>query len=394
MTNVKQLNQWLVLILFTYLCVELFAYGGLQLLSRVRHIQYEPIDTLSVKHQEAIAKLLRDETSYSAFSPTLGWTIKPNGSSALYQANSAGIRSSREYAISPPPGVRRIGAFGDSFTHATDVKNSDAWAAVMESYDANLEVINFGVGGFGLGQAYLRYQELGRQYQSHIVLIGFLSENIKRNVNSFRPFYNPVTGMPLAKPRFIVENGSLVLVPNPMQSFQDYEALLRSPRDILPKIGATDYYYEKRRYKSSGLDWSPAVRIGKVLAHRLTKDSDDEDIIVDNRYNETSEAFIVTTKLFAEFYRAVEADNAKPIILLFPNEGDVEDYRETQQKRYSPLLSYFDSANYEYIDLMDALKEADLKDLFIGHYSPLGNRLVAEHIFEHISSIDVADEKL
>ena len=52
----------------------------------------------------------------------------------------------------------------------------------MESYDSNMEVINFGVGGFGLDQAYLRYLEDGIQYKSHIVMIGFMSENIYRNV--------------------------------------------------------------------------------------------------------------------------------------------------------------------------------------------------------------------
>ena len=58
----------------------------------------------------------------------------------------------------------------------------------MESYGSHIEALNFGVGGFGLDQAYLRYLEDGIQYNSHIVLIGFMSENIYRNVIPIVPF--------------------------------------------------------------------------------------------------------------------------------------------------------------------------------------------------------------
>lgn len=121
----------------------------------------------------------------------------------------------------------------------------------MESYGPNIEALNFGVGAFGLDQAYLRYLEDGIQYNSHIVLIGFMPDNIYRNVNTYRPFLNSRTRMPLAKPRFVIRDGRLSLVPNPMQTLNDYNMLLSNPRDVLSEIGIHDHYYKKAILTSS-----------------------------------------------------------------------------------------------------------------------------------------------
>ena len=237
--------------------------------------------------------------SYLSFSPTLGWNIKPNGSLGLYQANSSGFRSSKEYALTPPPGVLWVSTFGDSFTHGDDVKNEDTWQAKMEQFGLNLEVLNFGVGAFGLDQAYLRYLEDGPRYHPHIVLMGFMTENIFRIVNTYRPFYFTQTGTPLTKPRFITREDNLVLIPNPMPSLQDYEKLLLHPKEVLSEMGIHDFYYQ-RRYTSSIFDWSPTVRLAKITVHEVKNISPEEEIINRSRYryNEQSEAFKVTKKVF------------------------------------------------------------------------------------------------
>ena len=62
-------------------------------------------------------------------------------------------------------------------------------------------------------------------------------------------------------------------------------------------------------------------------------------------------------------------------------------YRGQKTKQYSPLLSYFDTTGYKYIDLMDALENADVEGLFAGHYSPLANKLVAEYILNQLNNM-------
>ena len=69
-------------------------------------------------------------------------------------------------------------------------------------------MLNFGIPGSDPGQALLRYRREGVQYHSSIVLIGAMSENISRMVNTFRPFYFSRSGIPFSKPRFALEGGS------------------------------------------------------------------------------------------------------------------------------------------------------------------------------------------
>ena len=89
--EMKKLVYWIILILWAYGFVELVSYGGLLYLSKFRHLDYEPVDTISTKHQEFLNGLIEKKTNYNSYSPTLGWTIKNNGSSGLYKANSLRI---------------------------------------------------------------------------------------------------------------------------------------------------------------------------------------------------------------------------------------------------------------------------------------------------------------
>ena len=132
--------------------------------------------------------------------------------------------------------------------------------------DSKLEVLNFGVKGFGTDQAFLRYKKDGIKYNSHIVLIGFMSENIFRNVNVFRPFYLKNTKFPLTKPRFILEKNKLVLLNNPTQNLSDYNKILDDPVNMISTLGTNDFYYQ-RKYKKGPFDSLPSVRLIKTALY-------------------------------------------------------------------------------------------------------------------------------
>lgn len=379
----KNLSYWVVLSVIAYAMIELLSYAGLYVLDQYRL----PVDKLSRKQMDEITNIIEQKTNYYTFSPALGWSIKNNGFSKLYQANSQGIRSDKEYELTPPHGVNRVLTFGDSFTHCDDVNNNETWQAIMEGVDSNLEVLNFGVGAFGLDQAYLRYLDDGYQYKSHIVLIGFMSEDIYRNVNTFRPFYYPNGGMPLAKPRFIITNNKLSLVPNQLNEVYEYNNLLQYPREVLRKLGVNDFYFQNR-FSLNTFGWSPTVQMLEMLIRKAINKYHKGGIITNGLYNESSEAFIVTKRIFDLFYSEVINNNSMPVILIFPNKDDVLHYRREGAKKYSPLLSYFDFMGFRYIDLMDAFENSNVDDLFVGHYSPLGNRLVAKYIHNYLNNMD------
>lgn len=363
---------------------------GLAVLERSVGLEYAPKNQISDEHVEILSRLVNDESTYYRISPSLGWEIHEFGSDDLYRANSAGIRSDREYTLEPPDEVVRIAAFGDSFTHGDDVDNESTWSAMMESLSPELEVINFGVGGYGLDQAYLRYLEIGRQYGNQIVLIGFMSENINRNVNRFRPFYFRGTGMPLGKPRFQIDGDDLALLENPLVSPERYESMLMNPEAILADAGEQDFFY-RQGYETGAFDWSRVVRLVKISVAEYRRRFSAQGIIEDRRYNESSEAFQVTTRLFDEFYSQVQSDGAVPIIVLFPQRVDLVQNRDAASSRYSPLVRHFASESYEFIDLIDALGNHDASNDFDalfehGHYTPFGNQLVAEYILDNVET--------
>ncbi len=185
----KQIVLWTALLLMAFGVIEGGAFCGLFYLERFKNIAYQPHPlSLNEEHKEILKKALRHQSEYITYSSTLGWTIRPNGSDGIAHSNSQGVRARRDYPALPNSQVIRISVFGDSFTHCNDVRDEDTWAAKLEQMDPGIEVLNFGVGAYGLDQAFLRYKHDGVRFNSHILLIGFMSENIVRGVNVFRLF--------------------------------------------------------------------------------------------------------------------------------------------------------------------------------------------------------------
>lgn len=376
----KRVGMWVTLIALVYGVLEAISATGLYLVGRLHDWHYHPVDELTDFQAASIGRLLDDTSKYVMPDPELGWTIRPNGVAPLYQANSAGMRRTGEVDALPTPGVHRIAAYGDSFTHGDQVANADTWSARVEALAPEFELLNFGVGGYGVDQAYLRYQRTQREFPAELVLIGFMSENIKRHVNRYRPFYAIGTGMTLGKPRFVLRDGELELLPNPLPGAQDLRALLAEPRAVLPRIGENDHFFA-HRYRANALDWSPTYRLSQVIAHEMGASNPSRRLFdAAGDYRTDSEAFQISVALIRAFVARVQADGARPLVLVFPNRGDVERFQTSGKRTYQALLEAFDAAGVDYVDLLPALTADPLDDVFNMHYTPLGNSRVAEYL--------------
>lgn len=135
--------------------------------------------------------------------------------------NSMGIRSSREYDLHRPAGMRRILVFGDSFTAADGVNNEERFTDIMEKTEKSLEVINFGLPGSGTDQQLLMCEHFGHRFAGDVLLLCILVENINRIASGYRPVIEGSTGHVVAvpKPYFTLEDGELHLhhVPVPRE---------------------------------------------------------------------------------------------------------------------------------------------------------------------------------
>lgn len=373
-----------------YLLIEGLSFLFLSVLETKYGIPYAHVlrGPLTLENRVKFKQFLTGEGSYFIYSPTLGWTIKPGGSYSLYRANSRGLRADRDYVLEPPPGKVRIAAFGDSFTHGDEAALDETWESGLERLDGGLEVLNFGVNGYGPDQAFLRYKEQGTAHHPHIVLIGLLSENIRRTVSLFRPFYYQDTTLPLSKPRFLFEGDRFVLMENPLAHVKDADGFLQNEREELARLGAYDYHY-RIKSDSGALDVLPSVRLLKIILYayrsRFTRG---HMIRWDGTYDPDSEAFRVTLKIL-EVFRETSLENGSfPLIVLFPERQDLIKFRTRGIHRYGSLVDELHKRGIAYVDLMDAFgrygKDETVEKLIPTHYSPLGNAIVARFLFNYL----------
>jgi hypothetical protein len=99
---------------------------------------------------------------------------------------------------------------GDSFTFGDEVNDGETWASQLQTL-LGVSVLNGGVFGYGVDQAYLRARALMDAYHPAVVLLALISDDIVRTERSYYEAW---------KPYFEFQNGELVLrnVPVPTGS--------------------------------------------------------------------------------------------------------------------------------------------------------------------------------
>jgi hypothetical protein len=383
---------WLITILLVIGSVEGISWLGVWFLEKKFDVVYQPLlpTDLSNRHRKALVKFIDDAYDLTTFSAKLGWTVKPNADArkGRYVTNSKQIRADKEYPLTKPENKTRIATFGDSYTFGMEVKNHETWQKQLVAQLTNIEVLNFGIAGHGPDQAYLRYLDEGIPYNPDIVVLGFMSENINRIVNVYRPYYVRSTGLPLTKPRFIKEGTTLKLIPNPHQKLVDYQNLLDQTESVLTEIGRHDFFYQTR-YARQSVDIFRTVRLIKMVSHNLFKQR-----IYDKRgaYNTQSEAFQLLITLLGQFYQDISENGSKFLLVIYPELLDVIREKGKKPKRYQPLIDWLDNNGYPYVDLMDSIllydsEALEVKNFFVkngGHYSPVGNNYAARQILAYL----------
>ena len=391
--------------LIVYALVEGVAFGGLLFLRQTRRLRYFPDGSTLAPAARANLDLFLTPGSKPTMTldPDLGWIHGP-GRRGI---NAAGMRDDREYKPEPDSGVLRIATFGDSFTYGSDVELGENWAKRIPAINPAIEVLNYGVGAYGLDQAYLRYLRSGADFHPHMVLIGYMGENIARHVNVYRAFYTGhYPDWFFSKPRFRLERGKLALIPNPLRTVADYRRLRDDEATVLGELRQNDFHYVGH-YGAGPFDFSPTVRLVKMVRARIELKRQTPIYTADGRYNLQSEAYSITVGILDAFYRRVLEAGALPIIVVFPDPADQQLSRDGKPHTYADLLKDFDRRGYRYIDADNALNPVreryTVEDLSVkwGHYSKLGNDIVAHHILEtlrnwnldHVSEVKAAAAK-
>jgi hypothetical protein len=166
----------------------------------------------------AIRLLGLGKPEFYAYSPTRGWKLRAGAEGWQVEEGRAFVRVNRwgyrgaDWARIKPRGTLRIAVLGDSFIEAQQVPEQDTACAVMQRelnrlmssrrHDRypglkRIQVMNFGVDGYGTAQEFFTLVEDLWQFSPDIVVLAFFPGNDIRNNSAVlegdkcRPFFVP-----------------------------------------------------------------------------------------------------------------------------------------------------------------------------------------------------------
>ncbi len=382
---------FLVLVALLVAVAEVLARVAGAVLGPAQHIDVRPLRDVWADQTQQISLLLDDSTTLVERDTLLGWRYRPGYTSAVHRLNSAGHRASTEVSVLRDPGRRRIAAFGDSFVYGTEVTNAEAWSTRLQAAHADsLEVLNYGVGGYGTDQAFLLFLREGMRFSPDVVLIGFAPVNLSRIGNVYRRFIS-TDEVPVVKPRFELEpSGRLTLRPTPLRTREEWERLRRDPSSARA-LGAHDMWYDPLRYENPLYDWSAMVRLSTVVAVRgWRRYVWDGRLFEGEVFRPSAPSFALQRAVLEAFADSVTQRGATPAYVFFPDRDDIAAVRRGGVPVYATLRdSLARSRRVPIIDLADAFRAeaptGGLEAWFApgGHYSALGNDRVARWLAQH-----------
>jgi hypothetical protein len=382
----SRLRRLLFRLVLVAVVVELLSYGAL-FAAKQAGIGYTPIlpDSITSAQQESLGRLLAGDTQYLRHDAVLGWSLRAGGGSreGIYQANAEGVRAARTYGEQPADGVLRLLCVGDSFTHCDEVANAETWQSRLEAKAPAIEVLNGGVPGFGPDQALLRLRELQPRFHPHVAVMGFMSENLSRVVNVFRPFYDPGTGIPLGKPRFRPGPAGLELLPNPCATPRDLERLVAGDAALFRAMGEHDYWYGVMPHAGAE-DALAAVCFGKLVRYAIGRRLSTTSLVdAEGAYRTGTEALETAVGILDAFARESSAAGVLPVVVLFPSVKDLQRGVRT----YGELVARLQQQKQRFVDLYEAFPAAQKRGAGLpgGHYSAAQNECVAAALDEYLA---------
>jgi hypothetical protein len=368
---------WFLVALIVVVAVEGFAYAAYRIvvLPRAGFLVYTPPESI-------------DSAMYTDYldrrDALLGWPIEP-------VPPEYDLAGSRVVPSFPQPGGDCVSLYGDSFVYAAEVDAASAWGNLMAK-QLGCRVGNFGVGGYGTDQAFLRFERNAADV-APVTILGIYPHNVMRNVNQYRFF---LTGGKTFgfKPRFILEKGILQLVPIPSVPADELDQLYRDPGKYL-------------RHEAFLPD-SPygPIRASFPFTISLIRLTTKERIRNGLRGRPSWEAFWqpehptasleVTTGIVSKFERVCKEREKRCLVLLFPTPSSYEWYAESGDVVTRFLIDELEKRSIPVLDLTvplaGRLAGGNFCDLLtraetcIGHFNAEGNRLVAQAVLDYFNS--------
>ena len=356
---------------------------------RLRGVRIAPFDpplfsSGQVATLESLRRIAADrEARAPGFDAELGWCPSANTSTdgELYRYDDLAARATAEpFPPERTAGVRRVAALGCSFTRGDEVRGDEAWPALLHAARTDLAVLNLGMGGYGVDQAYLRLRRDALPLDLDEVWVGWLPDASLRVVTQYPPFLRHWTNAMATKPRFVLREGELELLPPAVVELPDFLALFDDQRALL---AAFEHDHWLRRaplaYAPRGSSWTHRFATTRLL---LTWHERLERHTAPWVRDPASEVHRILFALFTRMARECDEAGVRFRLLVLPAYFDLES-AAAGAPYWSTLTKLLESQGIEVLDLSRALRAAGAltDDSFWmpgGHYGPKANEVIAE----------------
>ncbi|MBI4929787.1 MAG: hypothetical protein HY841_03420 [Bacteroidetes bacterium] len=342
----------------------------------------------------------------------LGWIRKPNTShnekgkygktSFHIDENGARNNPSHEKLNST------IACFGDSFAFCRQVNDNETWQWYLSEM-TNSNASNFGVGNYGIDQAYLRLEREISNIKPSIVLMGVVPSTIVRILCIWK-HYNEFGNTFGFKPRFDFKDGKLILIKNIIDSksrFFEYKKYINEIRErdyfYLTKFKKEmirfpfSYYFLKNPIRNFSISIAMllcslfgvlGVKCKTVCNYPLQKIMN-INLKLRRKLFQHKYACDIFSGILDKFIQLSKEKQIMPIFVLLPQKDDVL-FVKKKHNYYNHFLEEMRKKIF-IIDLTQPLLEVNNLDflysddgVYGGHFSKDGNKFVAEFIFDQL----------
>lgn len=352
------------------------------------------------------------------FDPELGWVRKPNTSHDETGKFGKTNWTINQFCARTNPNFDNLesntSCYGDSFTFSRQVNDDETWVHYLSEF-TNSNVINFGVGNYGVDQALLRLKREFPKHPTKIVIMGVVPETICRIVSVWKHYYEYGNTFGF-KPRFILKNNSLNLIENLIDGKDKFEKY----QNYLEDINRYDFFY-KNKFLKEKISFPYCITILKNLrrnfgiinwVQKINQRKKNNFDCTDIEWNtmkiimkinldwrvklfQDNETCELLKQILVEYANYGKKQNFKPVFIFLPQKDDILFIKKNFNFYHNFVNELKKIENLFCIDItkdMINIKEIDRmfsdNNEYGGHYSKDGNQKVAELIFNELKILN------
>jgi len=371
----------------------------------------------SVVSRQDVDEFLKGK-AWGKFDPDLGYTLgnslMPWGidhSSTIETVQANGARTSFLYADKKP----RINAYGDSYTECEQVNDGETWEEYLAGHLGE-PIRNFGVGGYGVYQAYRRMiREEKTDYSAKYLILTICCDDSIRSVLRLRwaaiyPWFREEaetvhmfhgnywdhlemeldTGRFVEKKNLLSTEQSLYHMTEPQWMAEHLKDDLALQLEVYRRGFIRDLDREQISKLAAKLDFRFDWSLESKKTTIISRWSDTPETPMQfqsgellNRYGQRATVFIL------EKARTFARENGKKLLVVLNGTADLDRLKQMGTREDQEVLDYMAKEHFDYVDLnmvffrefqKSNLSAADFMNTYLvnqAHLNPMGNHFIA-----------------